>query len=126
MLRDVVRRAHARTRSASPHRSGCSCRCCSCKSRPSCVSRIIHKNRFPVSFRCRPTSGQRASPSGTARRSSGVAGGVHAGQILVGDLLTGDAATLVAPDGVPAIGMKHDARSNLLFVARGASGLGTV
>jgi sugar lactone lactonase YvrE len=48
------------------------------------------------------------------------------GQILVGDLLTGDVATLVAPDGVPAIGMKHDARSHLLFVARGASGLGTV
>jgi hypothetical protein len=48
------------------------------------------------------------------------------GQILVGDLRTGEVTTLVAPDGVPAIGMKHDARSNLLFVARGGSGMGTV
>jgi sugar lactone lactonase YvrE len=48
------------------------------------------------------------------------------GQILVGDVRTGEVATLVAPDGVPAIGMKHDARSNLLFVARGGSGMGTV
>jgi sugar lactone lactonase YvrE len=48
------------------------------------------------------------------------------GQILVGDLRTGEIATLVTPDGVPAIGMKHDPRSNLLFVARGGSGMGTV
>jgi sugar lactone lactonase YvrE len=48
------------------------------------------------------------------------------GQILVGDLRTGEVATLVAPDGVPAIGMKYDPRSNLLFVARGGSGRGTV
>lgn len=48
------------------------------------------------------------------------------GQILVGDLRTGEFATLVEPDGVPAIGMKHDPRSNLLFVARGGSGMGTV
>jgi sugar lactone lactonase YvrE len=48
------------------------------------------------------------------------------GQILVGDLRTGETATLVTPDGVPAIGMKHDPRSNLLFVARGGSGMGTV
>ena len=48
------------------------------------------------------------------------------GQILVGDLRTGDLATLVPPDGVMATGMKHDARSNLLFVARGNSGRGTV
>jgi DNA-binding beta-propeller fold protein YncE len=48
------------------------------------------------------------------------------GQILVGDLRTGEISTLVAPDGVPAIGMKHDPRSNLLFVARGGSGMGTV
>jgi sugar lactone lactonase YvrE len=41
-------------------------------------------------------------------------------------LRTGETATLVPPDGVPAIGMKHDARSNLLFVARGGSGMGTV
>lgn len=48
------------------------------------------------------------------------------GQILVGDLPTGEVATLVAPDGVPATGMKHDASSNLLFVARGGSGMGSV
>jgi hypothetical protein len=46
------------------------------------------------------------------------------GQILVGDLRTGEVATLVEPDGVPALGMKHDARSNLLFVARSSSGAG--
>jgi hypothetical protein len=44
----------------------------------------------------------------------------------VGDLRTGEFATLVPPDDVPAIGMKHDSRSNLLFVARGGSGMGTV
>ena len=48
------------------------------------------------------------------------------GQILVGDLRTGEVTTLVAPDGVPATGMKYDSRSNLLFVARAGSGLGTV
>jgi len=48
------------------------------------------------------------------------------GQILVGDLRTGEVATLAASDGVPATGMKHDARSNLLFVARAGSGMGTV
>ena len=48
------------------------------------------------------------------------------GQILVGDLRTGDVATLVESDGVPATGMKHDPRSNLLFVARSTSGMGTV
>jgi DNA-binding beta-propeller fold protein YncE len=48
------------------------------------------------------------------------------GQILVGDLRTGETATLVLADGVPATGMKHDPRSNLLFVARAASGMGTV
>lgn len=49
-----------------------------------------------------------------------------AGQILAGDFRTGEHAQLVAPSGVPAIGMKHDARGNLLFVARGPSGRGTV
>jgi sugar lactone lactonase YvrE len=48
------------------------------------------------------------------------------GQILVGDLRTGEFATLVAPDGVPATGMKHDSRSKLLFVARAGSGRGTI
>ena len=32
----------------------------------------------------------------------------------------------MASDGVPATGMKHDPRSNLLFVARAGSGMGTV
>lgn len=48
------------------------------------------------------------------------------GQILVGDFRTGEVATLVASDGVPATGMKHDPRSNLLFVARAGSGMGTI
>jgi sugar lactone lactonase YvrE len=48
------------------------------------------------------------------------------GQILVGDLRTGETVTLVPPDGVPATGLKHDSRSNLLFVARAGSGMGTV
>ncbi len=48
------------------------------------------------------------------------------GRILVGDLRTGELAELVAPTDVPAIGMKHDARSHLLFVARGGSGTGAV
>jgi streptogramin lyase len=48
------------------------------------------------------------------------------GQILVGDLRTGETGTLAPPDGVPATGMKYDPRSNLLFVARAASGMGTI
>ena len=48
------------------------------------------------------------------------------GQILVGDLRTGEFAELVASDGVNATGMKHDPRSNLLFVARSTSGMGTI
>ena len=48
------------------------------------------------------------------------------GQILVGDLRTGEFATLVPPDGVPATGMKHDPRSDLLFVARSNSGMATI
>ena len=48
------------------------------------------------------------------------------GQILVGDLRTGRFRELVAPDGIPTTGIKHDARSNLLFVARAGSGMGTV
>lgn len=41
------------------------------------------------------------------------------GQILFGDLRTGKFSQLVAPTGRPAVGMKHDLRSNLLFVAGG-------
>jgi sugar lactone lactonase YvrE len=48
------------------------------------------------------------------------------GQILVGDLRTGDVSILMPADGRPSLGMKYDARSNLLFVARGNSGLGAV
>ena len=48
------------------------------------------------------------------------------GRILVGNLRTGEFSTLVEPDGVQTTGMKHDPRSNLLFVARAASGMGTV
>lgn len=47
------------------------------------------------------------------------------GQILVGDLRDGSLSQLVAPTGRPALGMKHDAASNLLFVANGPSGRGT-
>jgi sugar lactone lactonase YvrE len=48
------------------------------------------------------------------------------GQILAGDLLTGHVFELVPPTGRPALGMKHDSRSNLLFVAGGTSGRATV
>ena len=48
------------------------------------------------------------------------------GQILVGDLRTGEVTELVPSDGVNATGMKHDPRSNLLFVARSTSGMGTI
>lgn len=48
------------------------------------------------------------------------------GQILAGDLLTGQLFELVPPTGRPALGMKYDVRSHLLFVAGGTSGRGTV
>lgn len=48
------------------------------------------------------------------------------GQILVGDLRDGSFSQLVAPTGRPALGMKYDSRSNLLYVAGGGSGRGTV
>ena len=48
------------------------------------------------------------------------------GQILMGDLRTGEFDELVPSDGVNATGMKHDPRSNLLFVARSTSGMGTI
>lgn len=56
----------------------------------------------------------------------GSLGATTLGQILVGDLRTGQFSELVAANGVPAIGIKHDPRSSLLFVARGATGMGTV
>jgi hypothetical protein len=48
------------------------------------------------------------------------------GQILVGDLRTGAFSQLVASTGRPALGIKFDSRSHLLFVAGGPSGTGTV
>jgi hypothetical protein len=48
------------------------------------------------------------------------------GQILVGNLRTGEFTQLVAPTGRPAVGMKYDSRSHLLFVAGGPSGRGTI
>jgi hypothetical protein len=48
------------------------------------------------------------------------------GQILVGDLRTGDFSQLVGATGRPALGIKFDSRSHLLFVAGGPSGTGTV
>ena len=47
------------------------------------------------------------------------------GQILVGDLSNGSFWELVPPTGRAALGMKHDARSNLLFVANAGTGRGT-
>jgi sugar lactone lactonase YvrE len=57
---------------------------------------------------------------------AGSLGATTPGQILVGDLRTGEFSELVAPTGIPATGMKYDARSNLLFVARAGSGTGAV
>jgi sugar lactone lactonase YvrE len=48
------------------------------------------------------------------------------GQILVGDLRTGEFFQLVPPTGRPALGMKFDRRSTLLFVSGGPSGTATV
>ena len=59
--------------------------------------------------------GSLGGPAGTTR-----------GQILAGDLRTGEVTELVAPDGVPTTGIKHDPRSNLLFVARAGSGMATL
>jgi hypothetical protein len=49
-----------------------------------------------------------------------------AGQILVGNLRTGEFTELVAPTGRFAAGMKYDPRSGYLFVAGGTSGRATV
>jgi sugar lactone lactonase YvrE len=49
------------------------------------------------------------------------------GQILAGDLReSGTPKQLVAPAKKPALGMKFDSKSNLLFVAGGSSGTGRV
>lgn len=62
--------------------------------------------------------------NGTTFYAGAVAGA--RGQILVGDLRTGEFATLVQPDGVQTTGLKHDPRSNLLFAARASSGMATI
>lgn len=48
------------------------------------------------------------------------------GQILAGNLRTGDFVELVPPTGRPVAGLKYDSRSNLLFVAGAQSGRGIV
>jgi len=48
------------------------------------------------------------------------------GQILVGNLRTGNFSQLVGPTGMHALGIKFDSRSNLLFVAGGPTGTGRV
>ena len=83
--------------------------------------------RSLTSSPCRPISVLKGSPSGNGTTFyAGSLAATTRGQILVGDLRTGEVATLVESDGVPATGMKHDPRSNLLFVARSTSGMGTV
>lgn len=48
------------------------------------------------------------------------------GQILAGDLRTGGFSQLVAPTGLPALGLKFDSRNGLLFAAGGPTGTGRV
>ena len=50
----------------------------------------------------------------------------NAGQILRGDLSTGEYSQLVPPSGVPALGIAYAPTSNRIFVAGGDSGRGTV
>ena len=49
-----------------------------------------------------------------------------AGQILAGSLTTGETRQVVGTTGVTALGLKHDPRTNYLFVAGGGSGTGHV
>ena len=50
------------------------------------------------------------------------AGSLATGAIYRGDLRTGEGAVFVAPAGKPALGLKYDIRTGLLFVAGGTSG----
>lgn len=52
--------------------------------------------------------------------------GEMAGQILTGDVQSGEVRELVAANGMPALGIRHDAASNLIYVAGGGSGGGRV
>jgi hypothetical protein len=65
-----------------------------------------------------------AAGSGSTFYAGSVAA-LTAGQVLVGDLATGSISQLIAPTGRPALGLKHDPRSTLLYVAGGTSGRGT-
>lgn len=86
----------------------------------------ISARAFPDLIQLPPDFGPEgiASGNGTTFYVGAVAG--TRGQILVGDFRTGQFSTLVESDGVQTTGIKHDPRSNLLFVARAASGMGTV
>lgn len=50
------------------------------------------------------------------------AGSLGTGAIYVADLRTGEGRVLVPPQGHPAVGLKVDDRSNLIFVAGGPTG----
>lgn len=50
--------------------------------------------------------------------------GPTTGQILAGNLETGETRQVVAPRQVPALGLRHDSRTNLLYVAGGDTGRG--
>jgi sugar lactone lactonase YvrE len=55
------------------------------------------------------------------------AGSIATGAIYAADLRTGDGAVLVAPQaGRSAVGLSFDARSNLIFVAGGTTGMAFV
>lgn len=63
----------------------------------------------------------------TGRGTSFYVGSLANGAVYRGDLRTGEGAVLVpGQPGSVAVGMKVDARSNLLFVAGGPTGRGTV
>ena len=99
----------------------------SCRSRPSRVSRNI---RTTVS-RSHPAAGRLRARRDCRRKrhalsTPGRSRPPRAGRFWSATCGPVTTATLVPADGVPATGMKHDARSNLLFVARAASGMGTV
>lgn len=100
------------------------------------VFMLANATRSPASFQSVSFPGLIALPAGFGPEGIAVGDG-HAfyvgslaastlGQILVGDLRTGEARQLVAPTGRPALGLKYDSRTGLLFVAGGARGSGTV
>jgi sugar lactone lactonase YvrE len=91
------------------------------------VTAASSASRFPRLIPLPTDFGPEGIAAGTGMRFYvGSLGAATRGQILSGDLRTGELSELVAATGVPATGMKHDARSNLLFVARAGSGTGAV